>query len=141
MSNWLFKEEPTHYGYDDFVKDCPNIEGCETDSKTGKPFLKLKPLGPMREALKNSFAGQAVNPAGVSLEDALRDLDGNYQKASEAVAAFNTASLSGGFEGKGSEGELAGTGTTNTDGGTGEGLNRGVAATGSRSCCGNQTGL
>ena len=35
--NWLFKEEPTHYGYDDFLADGKIYVGTES----GKFFIEV----------------------------------------------------------------------------------------------------
>jgi len=93
----------------------------------GKPVLRLPPKDDMKAAITQGFNGQPVNADGLSLEEALSDLDDKYDKANSAIGAFNTASQNGAFDEGGSA--LADTSQGDGDGGEGEGLNtgRGVA--------------
>lgn len=105
---------------------------CGFNPDTNRPQLALPPKSTMREALTKSFHGKSVNPDGLSLDEALTDLDNKYDQASDAIAAFNSASNSGAFDSAlDGDSALAGTGQGDGDAADGEGLNKGRGLTGS----------
>ncbi|MEZ4815319.1 MAG: hypothetical protein R3A80_08970 [Bdellovibrionota bacterium] len=107
---------------------CASMPGaCKIDPETNRPQIALPPKEEMMAKLSSTFAGQAVNPDGLSLDEALSDLDKKYDAAADAVAAFNSASDSGAFDAamNGEGAELASTGQPDGDAGIGEGLNTG----------------
>lgn len=115
--------------------DIPNLcaqmpQACKVDPNTNRPQLSLPPKSTMRAALAKSFNGQAVNPMGLSLEEALTDLDDKYDQAADAIAAFNNASDSGAFDTAMSGEDLGTTAQADGDAGTGEGLNKGRGISG-----------
>ncbi len=69
----------------DTCKSMPEI--CNINSNTNKPQLSMPPKEVMQAAIRDTFAGQAVNPEGLSLDEALADLDEKYGQAEAAVAA------------------------------------------------------
>lgn len=102
---------------------------CQKDADN-RPLLRLPPKEELKAAVTKGFNGQPVNADGLSLEEALNDLDDKYGQADNAIAAFNAASQSGAFDEGGAN--LADTSQGDGDGGIGEGLNtgRGVAGSG-----------
>jgi hypothetical protein len=107
-------------------------QACRINPDTNRPQLALPPKSTMQAALTKSFNGKPVNADGLSLDEALKDLDDKYDQAADAVAAFNSASDTGAFDSAMGDSELAGTGQGDGDGSDGVGLDkgRGLAASG-----------
>ncbi len=117
-------------GDDDTIdKICAEMPAnCPRDPETNRPNLVLPSKETIRDAFKKNW-GAVASPDGKTLDEALAEVDANYDKAAEAVAAFNSASDSGAFDGAGSGSELAGLGDEGGEGETGVELNRGLAST------------
>lgn len=88
---------------------------CSTDTNTGKSILTIPPLDKIKDAVNDTlkdnpnFASNAVTADGLSLNDALKNLDDSYNQAAQGIAAANGAAL-----GKGSntsDSALAGVGS------------------------------
>lgn len=105
-------------------------QACRVDPNTNRPTLALPPKADMKAAITKAFNGQAVDPSGLTLDQALSDLDEKYDKAADAVAAFNNASNAGAFDAAMNGEDLGTTAQGDGDAADGEGLTKGRALAG-----------
>ena len=91
----------------DKCKEFPQLCKCN-DSACNQPTLQLPAKDELDKLMRIGGTSKSIAPDGTTLDQALAKLNDNYDKAKDAVDAFNQQSAAGAFLPDGSGGGLAG---------------------------------